>query len=368
MADSEEALWRRVFELAEKGRYSTSPNPRVGAVLVSPEGEIVGEGFHERAGDPHAEVHCLEQAGEKARGATLYINIEPCAHFGRTPPCVDALIEAGIGRVVASLEDPDPRTSGKGFRKLEEAGIEVDTGSHANEARRLNEEFIVSVRHQRPHVLLKWGASLDGKIATRFGHSHWITSEEARGDSMKLREQCDAILVGAGTILADDPQLTRRLGRNTSIIPHRKIVVDARLRVDPAALVFSPDVPGEAWLVTSKPEEDPDLVPFRERGVNVLSLPDGPTRVDLKALLSYLHRLEVRSLLVEGGGTTAWNFLDAGLVDRVVAYIAPILIGGETAPGPIRGDGVPELKLARRLMGLEVSTIGPDVRISGRIA
>ncbi len=367
MIDAEQ-IWRRVFELAEKGRYSTSPNPCVGAVVVSRSGEIAGEGFHERAGDPHAETVALEAAGEKARGATLYINLEPCNHVGRTPPCVDAILEAGIAHVVASIDDPDPRTAGKGFQRLREMGIEVTVGPHAATARRLNETFLVSTRRERPFVHLKWGASLDGKIATRFGHSQWITSEEARADALKLREQCDVLLAGAGTILADDPMLTRRLGLNTSIIPHRKIILDGRLRVPATARVFNPDIPGEAWLVTARKEEDPDLTPFRDRGVNVLSLAGAPGQVDLQALLKYLTQLEVRSLLVEGGGTTAWSFLDAGLVDRVTAYIAPILIGGESAPGPVRGLGIPELQLARRLTALEVSTIGPDVKLTGRMS
>jgi diaminohydroxyphosphoribosylaminopyrimidine deaminase/5-amino-6-(5-phosphoribosylamino)uracil reductase len=185
---------------------------------------------------------------------------------------------------------------------------------------------------------------------------------------MKLREQCDAIVVGAGTILADDPQLTRRAGLNASIIPHKKIVLDAKLRVDPTAMVFSPDIPGESWLVTAVAQDDPSLVPFRDRGVNVLSLPAVSNQLDLPALLAALHQLEVRSVLVEGGGTTAWHFLEAGLVDRVVAYIAPLLIGGEAAPGPIRGAGFSELTFARHLTALEVSMVGPDVRISGRLA
>ena len=364
-----DAAFERVFELAEKGRYTTSPNPRVGAVVVAPGGELVGEGWHERTGGPHAEVVALSEAGTRARGATVVVNLEPCAHHGRTPPCADALVEAGVARVVFSTLDPDPRTAGKGRERLRSAGIATQTGAHADRAERLNEAFLLSVREGRPFVHLKWAATLDGRIATVDGESRWITGEEARADAMRLREECDAVLVGAGTVVADDPALTRRGGLNRSIQPHRRIVVDGRLRVGAGSRVFSPDAPGEAWLVTSIAEADPRLAPFRERGVRVLSLPSGDAgRVDLSALLEELARLEVRSLLVEGGGETAWGFVESRLADRLTGYHAPLLLGGFGAPAALSGAGFPRLSDAARLTGLEVAPLGDGYRVTGRLA
>ena len=374
MAD-DAALWERVFALAERGRYSTSPNPRVGAVLSDGEGRIVGEGFHDRAGGAHAEIEALRAAGEKARGATLFVNLEPCAGQGRTPPCTEALIAAGVRRVVCSIEDPEPRTSGRGVRRLREKDIEVEVGARAEAAGRLNEFFLVSEREGRPFVHLKWAASLDGRIAASGGFSKWITGEAARADALRLREEHDAILVGAGTVLADDPLLTRRLGLARSILPHRRIVLDGALRVPPTARVFGTFEGSEAWLVTAGRGEGEGegegemrrFAPFVERGVEVVALPKGPSGVDLGAFLSRLHRLEVRSLLVEGGGKTAWSFLSAGLADRVTAYMAPLLLGGEGAPGPLGGDGFPDPAGAFRTGPLEVERFGEDLRISASL-
>lgn len=363
------AAFERVFELAERGRYSTSPNPRVGAVVVASGGEIVGEGWHDRAGGPHAEVVALAQAGSRARGATVVLNLEPCAHQGRTPPCAGALVEAGVARVVFSALDPDPRTAGKGREWLRSAGVVTETGLFGERAERLNEPFLVSVGTGRPFVHLKWAASLDGRIGTVTGESRWITDEEARADSMRLREECDAILVGAGTVLVDDPALTRRADLNRSILPHRRIVVDGRLRVPAQGRVFSPEAPGEAWLATAVEENDPRLRPFRERGVRVLSLPALETgHVDLAALLAELGRHEVRSLLVEGGGETAWGFLERRLADRVTGYHSSLLLGGRGAPAALSGSGFARLADAPRLSGLEVAALGDGYRFTGRLS
>ena len=360
-------VWERLFTLAEKGRYSTSPNPRVGAVLVAEGGEVVGEGFHDKAGLPHAEVGALASAGSRARGATLFVNLEPCAHQGRTPSCAEAVARAGVARVVCSIEDPDPRTAGAGIRHLRERGIPVDVGVEAERAERLNEPFLASVRNGRPFVELKWAASLDGKIASSTGASRWISSEEARVDSMRLREERDAILIGAGTVLADDPLLTRRLGLSSSIVPHRRLVLDGRLRVSARARVFQSSDLGEVWLVTARPAEDPALVPFRDRGVIVESFPLGDGRVDLAALLLRLHEAETRSVLVEGGGGAAWSFVEQGLVDRVTCYVSPKLLGGATAPSPLSGPGFGDLENVPFLSEIEVARIGTDIRISGRM-
>ncbi len=367
MAD-DSAAWRQVLELAARGRFSSSPNPRVGAVVLSPTGEVIAEGFHERAGGSHAEAAALAAAGERARGATVLVNLEPCAHTGRTPPCADALVAAGVARVVASIPDPDPRTAGRGFARLREAGIAVEVGPWAAESGRLNEAFLLSVSQGRPFVHLKWAASLDGKIAAATGASRWITGEEARHESMLLREECDAILVGAGTVLADEPRLTRRMGLNSSILPHRRVVLDGRLRVPASAAVFDPGRPGsgEAWLATAREEGDPALVPFRDRGVRVLALPGLPGPAGVRALLFALAAEGVRSLLVEGGGETAWSFVSAGLVDRVTAFLAPTLLGGRSAPGPLGGGGFADLSRLPRLVDVETRAAGSDLVVTGR--
>jgi diaminohydroxyphosphoribosylaminopyrimidine deaminase/5-amino-6-(5-phosphoribosylamino)uracil reductase len=361
-----DVLWRRVFELAERGRFSTSPNPRVGAVLVDAGGKVVGEGAHERAGGPHAEAIALAAAGARAKGSTLLVNLEPCSHFGRTSPCTEALLAAGVSRVVCSIEDPDPRTAGRGIRRLRDRGVDVLVGAFADEAETLNEAFLKAIRARRPFVHLKWAASLDGRTATRSGDSKWITGDAARTDALRLREECDAILVGALTILADDPLLTRRLALSSAITPHRRLVLDGSLRVPASARAFSA-AGGEVWLVTGVPSGDPRLAPFLERGVQVLSRPAPGGGVDLQALLTALHTLEVRSLLVEGGGVTAASFLKAGLVDRVTAYVAPLLVGGAGARSPIAGEGAGRLGDACRLAGLEAVRIGADLRLSARI-
>jgi diaminohydroxyphosphoribosylaminopyrimidine deaminase/5-amino-6-(5-phosphoribosylamino)uracil reductase len=358
-------LWRRVLELAARGRFSVSPNPRVGCVIVNADGAVVGEGWHERAGGPHAEALALASAGARARGATLLVNLEPCSHFGRTPPCTEAILAAGVARVVCSLEDPDPRTAGRGIRRLRDKGVDVLVGAYAAEAERVNEPFLTSARERRPFVHLKWASSLDGKTATRTGESKWISGESARRDALLLREEHDAILVGAGTILADDPLLTRRLALSTAIVPHRRLVLDGALRVSASARVFSA-AGGEVWLVTAVPDRDPRLAIFRERGVHVVSKPSPSGGVNLALLLSELYAAEARSLLVEGGGVTAASFLAAGLVDRVTAYIAPRILGGVLARVPVAGEGAASIPEAITLTDMEVVRVGGDVRVSAR--
>jgi diaminohydroxyphosphoribosylaminopyrimidine deaminase / 5-amino-6-(5-phosphoribosylamino)uracil reductase len=361
-----DVLWRRVLELAARGRFSVSPNPRVGCVVVNADGVVVGEGWHERAGGAHAEAVALEAAGARARGATLLVNLEPCSHFGRTPPCTEAILASGVARVVCSVEDPDPRISGRGVRRLRDRGVEVLVGAFAAEAERVNEPFLTSARERRPYVHLKWAASLDGKTATRTGESQWISGDTARRDALLLREEHDAILVGAGTVLADDPLLTRRLALSTAIVPHRRIVLDGALRVASTARVFSA-AGGEVWLVTAVPERDPRLAPFRDRGVHVVSRPARDSGVDLAAALAVLYAAEARSLLVEGGGVVAASFLSAGLVDRVTAYVAPKIVGGVAARVPVAGEGAGSILDAIALSDMEVVRIGGDVRLSARL-
>jgi diaminohydroxyphosphoribosylaminopyrimidine deaminase/5-amino-6-(5-phosphoribosylamino)uracil reductase len=355
----------RAFELAERGRYTVSPNPMVGAVIVK-NGRVVGEGWHRRAGGPHAEVVALRKAGARAQEADLYVTLEPCVHHGRTPPCVDALIAAGVRRVLFASHDPDPRVAGRGARALRRAGILAAAGTPAERSRagRQNEKFFVSMTRHRPFVLAKWAASLDGKIASASGESRWITGSAARRRAMLLREELDAVLVGAGTVAADDPLLTRRLGVNR-VTPHCRIVLDGRLLAPESASLFRQ--PRGVIVATAQPESHPRARRLARRGVEVWSLRgESPGEVDLRRLLANLLESGVTSLLVEGGGTTQGSFLAAGLVDRVAVFVAPRLLGGDAAPPSVGGGG---FLLARtpRLLDLEVERVGDDLLVTGRL-
>jgi diaminohydroxyphosphoribosylaminopyrimidine deaminase/5-amino-6-(5-phosphoribosylamino)uracil reductase len=355
----------RAFALAERGRYTVSPNPMVGAVIVK-NGRVVGEGWHRRAGGPHAEVVALRRAGARAQEADLYVTLEPCVHHGRTPPCTDALLAAGVRRVIFASVDPNPKVAGRGARALRRAGILVSAGTagELSRARRQNEKFFVSVTLRRPFVLAKWASSLDGKIASASGESRWITGEAARRRAMLLREELDAVLVGAGTVAADDPLLTRRLGVNR-VTPHCRIVLDGRLSAPERSSLFRR--PRGVIVATALPESHPRARRLARRGVEVWSLRgQKPGEVDLRRLLANLLESGVTSLLVEGGGATQASFLEAGLVDRVAVFFAPRLLGGAAAPPGVGGRG---FSLARtpRLLDVEVERVGEDILVTGRL-
>jgi diaminohydroxyphosphoribosylaminopyrimidine deaminase/5-amino-6-(5-phosphoribosylamino)uracil reductase len=354
------------FELAERGRYTVSPNPMVGAVLVKA-GRMVGKGFHKRAGGPHAEVLALSSAGAAARGADLYLTFEPCAHFGRTPPCADAIVSSGIRRVVAAAGDPNPLVAGRGFAALRRGGVEVfDAGpSWRRRAERQNEKFRVWIARRRPFVTAKWAATLDGKTATAKGRSQWITGPEARERALLLREEHDAVLVGARTVTLDDPRLTRRLGRNRAT-PHWRVILDGRLTVPEDARLFRR--PEGVILVTARPPAHPSLRRLASRGVLVWSLPGRRTgHVGVPALLGKLARHGVTSLLVEGGAATLGEFFDARRVDRVAVFLAPRILGGADAPGGVAGKGF-TLPSAPRLEEIELEPLGQDLLVTGIVA
>lgn len=319
----------------------------VGAVLMR-DGEVVGSGWHRQVGGPHAEVEALREAGDRARGATLYVTLEPCSHFGRTPPCVDAVLAAGIAKVVACYGDPDPRVSGRGFAKLREAGVEVEVGILAEEAVRLNFRFLVAATLRRPAVTLKWAMSLDGRIATATGQSQWISSPQGRRWALALREEHDAILVGSGTVLADDPRLDRRLGLAAG--PNTRVVLDRRLRVPPSARLFTVEGPVLIYAQVARPER-----------ADVVVLPS----VEPAAVLADLYERGVRSVLVEGGAEVLASFVSSGCYDRVMVDCAPLLIGGRAAPGPLAGQGFPELAGAARLEAFEARKRGGDLILTG---
>ncbi len=356
----------RAFDLAEKGRYAVSPNPMVGAVVVRG-GRVVGEGWHRRAGAAHAEIAALRRAGRSARGADLYLTLEPCTHRGRTPPCVPAVIESGIGRVIVAIRDPNPLVSGRGIRGLRREGVEVVLAPlpWRRRAAEQNAKFFAFMEHGRPFVLAKWASTLDGRIASFAGESRWITSEAARRRAMLLREEYDAVLVGAGTVEADDPRLTRRLGKAAER-PHWRIVLDGRLRVSERARILRG--PGERIVATAVRTTHPKARRLEARGVRVWSLP-GRKRdsVDLGRLLDELRRHGVTSLMVEGGGATLGAFFREGLVDGVAAFIAPRILGGERAPGAVGGKGL-RLSESAYLEAPRIERLGGDLLVTGRLA
>ena len=345
----------RALRLALRGRYRTAPNPRVGAVLVR-DGEVVGEGWHRAAGGPHAEAEALARAGERARGATLYVTLEPCAHFGRTPPCADAVIAAGISRAVACVGDPNPAVAGQGFARLRAAGTAVEVGTLAEESIRANLAFFVPLVLGRPAVTLKWAMSLDGRIATWTGESQWISAPAARRWGLALREEHDAILAGIGTVLADDPRLDRRLGLANG--PNLRVILDRRLRTPPAARLF--EVPGPVAIFTESAAASPRAA-LEAAGAEVVRLPV----VEPHAVLAALLARGVKSLLVEGGGGVHASFVAAGTYDEVRVDTAPLLIGGLKAPGPLGGEGFERLAEAPRLERLEIARRGGDAILSG---
>lgn len=353
-------MTRRALELAALGTGRVSPSPLVGCVILSADGEVAGEGTYIHSGITHAEVIALEQAGEKAKGGTAYVSLEPHTHFGRTPPCTEALIDAGIVRVVCPIEDPNPLVSGKGFERLREAGIDVVTGILGKEAGRLNEKFICWHGRNRPFVHLKAAVSLDGKIATASGESKWITSEESRSRSQLLRYEYDAILVGAGTVRQDDPRLSDRTGKQRDRCLVR-VILDSGLRteVDSNIVRTAKELPTIFFTASVGSER---IRIFEEAGAEVIRLEEGPR--DLSSVLSVLKDREITSVLVEGGATVAGSFIDAGLVDKFTIFAAPLLIGGADAPNAIGGRGAESLADAFRLTDLSVEQIGPDLAIT----
>lgn len=358
----------RALELAERGAGLTSPNPMVGAVVVAA-GRPVGEGFHARAGAPHAEIEALARAGEAARGATLYVTLEPCNHTGRTPPCADAVKRAGIRRVVAAMTDPNPRVIGGGSGVLSSAGIEVVLGCRELDALRLNRAFVTSARESRPHVTLKWAATLDGKIADGQGTSKWITGPGARLEAHRLRSRADAVVVGIGTALADNPALDVRLNVAWPREPWR-VVVDSTARLPVAARVIRGSAgtgrPDRAVIAITDAADPERLAALEARGVTVLRCKTHDGRVDVVDLLLKLGELDAMSALVEGGGQLAGAFLEAGVVDRVVGFLAPIVLGGVTAPGTVGGPGLP-LPEGVRLEDVTIRPVEGDWVIEGDV-
>ena len=356
-----DARWmRRALELAARGRFGASPNPMVGAVVLDPQGHLVGEGFHARCGGPHAEIVALREAGDRARGGSLIVTLEPCAHHGRTPPCVDAILSAGISRVVAAMREPNP-VAGGGLDLLRAEGVDAGVGVDSDRARALNRRWLTWVQERRPWVTLKAAVSLDGRIATRTGQSKWNTGEPARRRSLELREEHDAIVVGINTVLADNPLLTRRLGLNPGE-SWTRVVLDSRLRTPTAAQVVQTS-PEQTLIAHTSEAALTDRHRLEKSGVQLVEIGAGADgRVELHQLLEHLARRDVAALLVEGGSAVHGSFADAGLVDEAVFFIAPLLIGG-SGPSAVAGRGVADLELATRLRFEGIERHGADLEL-----
>jgi diaminohydroxyphosphoribosylaminopyrimidine deaminase/5-amino-6-(5-phosphoribosylamino)uracil reductase len=351
------------LRLAAHGLFTTDPNPRVGCVLVR-DGGVVGEGWHERAGEAHAEINALRAAGDRAAGATAYVTLEPCCHQGRTPPCTDALIGAGLARVVVAMEDPNPQVAGEGLRVLQQAGIETATGVLAAEAGKLNPGFVMRMQQGRPWVRCKLAMSLDGRTAMADGESNWISGEPARLDVHKLRARSAAIMTGVDTVLADDPSLTVRLGEAEGAYSNPlRVVLDSGLRMPADARLLG--LPGETLIISgvADPEKQARL---GQAGVSIKVLPLKGGRLDLAAVLQYLGGMEINEVHLEAGATLCGALLEAGLVDELVIYMAPHLMG-DAARGLFVLPGLEHMQQRIRLSITDIRAIGDDWRIDARV-
>jgi diaminohydroxyphosphoribosylaminopyrimidine deaminase / 5-amino-6-(5-phosphoribosylamino)uracil reductase len=352
---TDEQLMQRALELAARGRFSTSPNPMVGCVIAR-SGEITGEGFHRRAGEPHAEIEALRNCTSDPRGATAYVTLEPCAHHGRTPPCADALIEAGVRRVVVAVRDPFDQVDGRGIARLEAAGIEVETGLMEEAARRQNERFFYNCAAKLPFLLLKAGMTLDGKLATVGRRSRWITGEASRLRSLELREEYDAILVGSGTVRDDDPQLSRRLQLSGSVIPWTRAILDAEGNLPPRRLL---EDGATTLLYTTRPEH------YRpSTGLELIAAEATDGAVDVRTILDDLFARGIRSVIAEGGSLLHSHLIAGRLWQKMILFVAPMIVGGAAAPSIFSGDGVVELTDAHRLRFDAVERLDGDLMIT----
>ncbi|OGT19520.1 MAG: riboflavin biosynthesis protein RibD [Gammaproteobacteria bacterium RBG_16_57_12] len=361
----------RALELAARGLHTTDPNPRVGCVIVR-QGEIVGEGWHEVAGEPHAEVHALQQAGERSRGADVYVTLEPCSHHGRTPPCSQALIDAGVARVIVAMQDLNPRVSGSGMARLRAAGIAVDCGIMQAEARALNPGFIMRMEQGRPHVRCKMAMSLDGRTAMASGESRWISGEAARHDVQELRARSSAIMTGINTVLMDDPSLTvREVPRTgvysaaaTSLRQPLRVVLDAGLRMPFKARLLS--APGRTLILTGVADQQAHST-LSKAGAEVVTLPlSSPGLLNLGAVLECLAQREVNELLLESGPVLSGALLQAGLIDELVIYVAPMLMG-DGARGLFHLPGLETLAQKIPLHIIDQRQVGQDWRITAQV-
>lgn len=361
-----EGFMAKAIELARLGEGRTAPNPPVGAVLVR-DGRIVGQGYHPAAGLPHAEIFALQDAGDLARGADLYVTLEPCCHQGRTGPCAEALITAGVRRVFFGAVDPNPLVAGQGLDKLRAAGIEVIAAPLADACRRLIAPFAKLVAAGRPYLILKAAMTVDGQLATSSGESRWISGDLSRERVHRLRDRVDGILTGADTVLQDDPQMTTRLPEGGGHNPVR-IVLDGQLRTTPRARIFGSDAPGRRLLITGEDISVQRFAPYTSLGVEIVTVPRSGKFLDLAAAMGCLGKLGLQTVLVEGGGVLNGALLRAGLVDRLMLFVAPVLFGGCNGRPLFAGAGAARLADALRLVNFQVSRCGDDLLLEGDLA
>lgn len=349
------------LDLAASAKGKTNPNPLVGAVIVK-DGVIVGTGLHRKAGEPHAEVHAFNMAGHHAEGATLYVTLEPCSHFGKTPPCANLVKESKVKRVVVATSDPNPQVAGRGIQLLRDAGIEVEVGVLEQQARKLNERFIHNMVEKKPFVISKFGMTADGKIATHIGHSQWVTGEASRLEVHKLRDEIDAILVGIGTVLADNPKLTTRLPEGQGKNPVR-VILDSQLRIPLDAQVLNVEE-AKTILVIDQQTSSENIALLKEKGVDVLAVSSNDNGLNLEEVLFALYERGITDVLVEGGGAVNASFLRAGLIDKYLIYMAPKILGGHRALTPFTGVDVELMDEAVDIVFDSVESVGPDLRIT----
>jgi diaminohydroxyphosphoribosylaminopyrimidine deaminase/5-amino-6-(5-phosphoribosylamino)uracil reductase len=358
----------QALSLARLALGQASPNPAVGAVVVK-KGTVVGQGYTQPPGSHHAEVIALKQAGEAARGSVMYVTLEPCAHYGRTPPCTEAIVSAGIKRVHMAMLDPNPIVSGRGKDQLEQKGIKTYLGEDAEEAKELNEAYIKFITTGLPFVTAKFAISLDGKIATRKGNSRWISGPESRKYVHCLRHTSDAIMAGANTVIADDPHLTTRCSGGKGGTTHKqplRVIVDGEGRTPLTARVFNE--PGQTLLALGRAAKPKERAAFTRAGAEVVELSAAKGQVDLGKLMEELGKRQITSVLVEGGGILLGSLFDQGLVDKVIAFIAPVIIGGAEAKTAVAGRGVDKVAESFRLEEMKVAKLGDDLMVSGYVA
>lgn len=348
---------------AKRALGRVSPNPLVGAVIVK-RGEIVGVGYHHRAGSPHAEINALNKAGRKARNADLYVTLEPCCHYGRTPPCVETIVDRGIRKVVIGMIDPNPRVAGKGIAKLKAAGIVTASGVLEEECRKLNEVYVHYITRCIPFVILKVASSLDGKIATRTGDSRGITAQQSLARVHALRDQVDAILVGSGTVKADDPLLTTRLGGKRGKDPVR-VIIDSTLSISPRARVFNPNSRSGVIVATTNRASKRKKEQIEKAGGTIITVASKDGRVSLRSLMRTLGKREITSVLIEGGTSISTSAFNEGIVDKIIFFYAPKILGGSQAYGITAGKGVDRISRARMVYDLTVKKCGDDVLVEG---
>lgn len=353
---------RKALELALNGWGTTNPNPLVGAVIAK-DGWIIGEGFHKKRGEAHAEVEALKNAKQDLQGAVLYVNLEPCTHYGKTPPCVKAIIESKISEVVIGMPDPNPLVAGKGIKMLNEAGIKTRVGILENEAKKLNEIFIKYITQRKPFVIMKTAMSLDGKICTYTGDSKWISGEESREYVHHLRNRVSAIMVGTNTIIKDNPSLTTRLdGKNRDA--HR-IILDRNGRIPIDSKVFNASPGTRVIVAVSEAAQKEKNKEWKSRGAEVIVVPEANTGLELNYLMDKLYELEIDSILIEGGGNLNFSAVQAGIVDKYIAFISPMIIGGKTALTSLEGEGFANLQDSIRLKNISTKPIGEDILVEG---